>query len=293
MKMYFGGSEAGADMGLKGLAVADIPKDMPNDLLRADPGLDDWSIMRCWRGSIAHGLYLPPEDDFGTDDWDIYSVCVPPQDYFMGLKTYASKGRGTRDLKVGPWDVSIHEIRKFFRLLIKGNPNVLMILWMPDCMFMKLTPAWVMIRQERDRFMGAHVYKSFIGYAEGQLNKMKRGHRNGYMGAKRKRLVDRFGYDTKNASHLIRLMTMGIEFLKTGRMQVDRAACGDRDMLLDIKRGGWTMDQIEQEAGRLRAEAEEVYLKVRSSLPAGPDSDFISDLCVAVVKRAMADRGQS
>lgn len=33
------------------------------------------------------------------------------------------------------------------------------------------------------------------------------------MGEKRKQLVAKHGYDTKNASHLIRLLRMGMEFL--------------------------------------------------------------------------------
>jgi len=52
------------------------------------------------------------------------------------------------------------------------------------------------------------------------------------MGAKRKSLVEKFGYDTKNAAHLILLLRMGIEFLSVGVLHVKRH---DAQELLEIK----------------------------------------------------------
>lgn len=56
------------------------------------------------------------------------------------------------------------------------------------------------------------------------------------MGERRKALVRRHGYDTKNAAHLIRLLRMGIEFLQSGELLVDRSG-HDAGELLAIKRG--------------------------------------------------------
>ena len=61
---------------------------------------------------------------------------------------------------------------------------------------------------------------------------MERNACKGYMGEKRKRLVEKFGYDTKNASHLIRLLRMGMEFLVDGELHVERE---DAKELLRIK----------------------------------------------------------
>ena len=63
----------------------------------------------------------------------------------------------------------------------------------------------------------------------------------GRMGAKRKELVEKFGYDTKNASHLIRLLKMGIEALTTGELLIERP---DNNMLLEIKRGEWKLERV-------------------------------------------------
>jgi hypothetical protein len=64
----------------------------------------------------------------------------------------------------------------------------------------------------------------------------RRYYSGGYMGKKRRELVMRVGYDSKNAAHLIRLLRMGIEFLTEGALHVERA---DGPELLEIKRGGW------------------------------------------------------
>lgn len=100
----------------------------------------------------------------------------------------------------------------------------------------------------------------------------------GYMGAKRRELVRRIGYDAKNSAHLIRLLRMGIEFLVEGELHVARA---DAENLLEIKRGEWSIERVKEEAERLFKLAEEAY--VRSSLPAKPDSNKAEKLCVEII----------
>ena len=46
------------------------------------------------------------------------------------------------------------------------------------------------------------------------------------------------------AAHLIRLLRMGIEFLRDGEMRVDRGGL-DATELLDIKHGTWTLEQVQ------------------------------------------------
>lgn len=50
-----------------------------------------------------------------------------------------------------------------------------------------------------------------------------------------------FGYDTKHAMHLVRLMRMGEEILTTGEVLVKRP---DAKELLDIRAGKWTLDEL-------------------------------------------------
>ena len=98
------------------------------------------------------------------------------------------------------------------------------------------------------------------------------------MGKKRRELVRRVGYDAKNASHLIRLLRMGIEFLTEGTLHIERA---DSAELLDIKRGDWPLEKVKAEAERLFQLAQEAY--VRSTLPPEPDRERAERLCVAMI----------
>lgn len=135
-------------------------------------------------------------------------------------------------------------------------------------------------QEQRDTVVDAG---DFGGKRVGELidryNGIKRKYfSGGYMGAKRRELVRRTGYDAKNAAHLIRLLRMGIEFLVEGELHVARA---DAENLLEIKRGEWSIERVKEEAERLFKLAEEAY--VRSPLPAKPDTLKAEKLCMEIV----------
>jgi predicted nucleotidyltransferase len=257
---------------------------IPPDVLAKDPGLTEWCILSFYRGSIAHGMHRPSSEPDSIDDKDVMAVCVPPLDYYFGLWRYGS--RGTKEIKAGEWDIVVYEVRKMVSLLVKGNPNVLMALWLDDKYYIHKTKAGQMLLTWRWLFSGRHVYHSFTGYAHSQLKRMTHHAFEGYMGEKRKRLVERHGYDTKNAAHLVRLLRMGIEFLRDGRLQVTRP---DAAELLAIKRGEWTIEQVKAEAERLFADAERAFAE--SELPTCVDRDAANDLCQRIVRLALAERG--
>lgn len=256
---------------------------IPKDILREESGLSDWCILSGYRGSIVHGMHQAPSHPDSIDDIDVMAICVEPKDYLLGLKEYGSKG--TKEIKRNEWDIVIYTAQKFIRLLSMGNPNVLSLLWLEPNHYLVKTKAGQLLVDKKAMFVGRHVYKSFVGYAHGQLHRMTHSACQGYMGAKRKGLVEKFGYDTKNAAHLIRLLRMGIEFLKDGELNVLRQ---DAQQLLEIKRGEWTLDQVKAESDRLFKLCDDVY--VVSTLPKGPDMDKVNALCVEVVETAWKGR---
>ena len=183
------------------------------------------------------------------------------------------------------WDIVVYEIRKAIGLLAGGNPNVLTMLWVPENMYINRTGAGIYLIENRALFAGRHTYRSFVGYAYGQLHRMDNPNRFGNMGAKRKELLAKYGYDTKNAAHLIRLLRMGAEFLKDGELYIHRH---DAQQLLEIKKGMWTREQVTTEADRWFKLAEEAY--INSTLPQQPDKSKINKLCIEVVEMAWAER---
>ncbi len=234
------------------------------------------SIILAYRGSIAHGMYMPNTDPNSIDDIDLMSICVPSIDHYFGLKQYGS--RGTKEIKKDKWDIVIYEFLKFVSLLRNGNPNVLSLLWLEPEDYIHLTDEGRHLIKNRHLFANKSIYHSFSGYARAQLYKMTHLAFKGYMGEKRKKLVEQYGYDTKNAAHLIRLLRMAIEFLTDGELRVKRT---DAQELLNIKRGEWALEKVKQEAEDLFSLSSEAFVK--SSLPLKPDVDAINKLCVEIL----------
>lgn len=242
--------------------------------------LDEWSILLMYRGSVAHGMYVPNTDPSSIDDIDLMGFCVPPIDHYFGMAEFGS--RGTVEIVDDPWDVVIYEARKAIGMLAQGNPNVISMLWLDETHYLNVTDAGRLLLDNRHLFIGKHVHKSFGGYAADQLKKLDNMVFEGYMADKRRLLYEKHGYDPKNAAHLIRLQRMGTEFLRTGEMEVNRS---DAEELLSIKRGEWPLDEVRALSTRQSEDAERAFEE--SDLPEGPDLAKINDLCVEVIDLAL------
>ena len=235
----------------------------------------DRAILYSYRGSHTHGTYIPSTDPNSIDDIDMMGVYLAAPERYVGLQENLQR---SFPLKHEEYDYEFHEFRRFLNLLLKSNPNVIGMLWLQPHLYKKISETGRYLIDHRDIFSSKAAYYSFTGYAHAQLYKMEHLAYQGYMGAKRKRLVEKYGYDTKNAAHCIRLLRMGIEFLLTGEIHVWRA---DADTLKEIKTGLWTLDQVKDEASRLFKNAEEALLKTH--LPHSPDKEKAERLCMDVL----------
>lgn len=230
-------------------------------------------ILLGYRGSIAHGTYVPSKDPNSIDDKDIMGVFIPSIDHYFGLNK-----EGHKEVQLKEWDSVSYELTKFIGLLMNSNPNVLSLLWLNEQHYIIKNRLGSWLIKNRDLFVSKKIYHSFTGYAHAQLHKMTHLAFEGYMGEKRKALVQKHGYDTKNAAHLIRLLRQGIEFLNEGYLHVQRE---DSGQLIDIKNGVWPLSKVKAEAERLFRRAEETY--DRCVLPAHPDREKINELMIKML----------
>lgn len=230
-------------------------------------------LIVAYRGSIAHAMYVPQSDPDSIDDKDVMAVYVGPPEHYLGFGR-----RDTYEKFIGEWDVVSYELRKFIGLLLNCNPNVLSLLWLEPKHYIYVHPLGQKLIDHRDLFVSKKAYHAFSGYAHSQFRRMTHFKHEGYMGAKRKALVEKHGYDCKNAAHLIRLLKMGIEFLTEGRLYVERK---DAAELLSIKRGEWSLEEVKERAEALFALAEESY--VHSSLPNEPQRIAAERLCMTMI----------
>jgi len=140
------------------------------ELERASP-IPPRTIQLAYRGTIAHNMYVPSSDPLSVDDIDLMGLVIAPENYYLGLSEWGS--RGTQERKHGPYDCIFYELRKAVRLLLQGNPNILSLLWLRPEHYLRLSPAGKLLIENRTLFVGKHVYEAFAGYAHDQLAKME------------------------------------------------------------------------------------------------------------------------
>jgi predicted nucleotidyltransferase len=90
---------------------------------------------------------------------------------------------------------------------------------------------------------------------------------------KRSVLEEKFGYDTKDAMHLVRVMRMGEEALKEGFIRVKRP---DAKELMSILNGEWSYDKVLSYAENKQNNLKEILEK--TSLPETPNYEKLADL---------------
>ena len=98
----------------------------------------------------------------------------------------------------------------------------------------------------------------------------------------RAELEARFGYDTKHAMHLVRLLRMAREILADGKVLVRRP---DAAELLEVRAGAWTYDELMAYA--TKAEADLAEIAERSPLQREPDRRALDRLLVDVISAAL------
>lgn len=244
-------------------------------------------ILSGLRGSDAHGSKLPADHPRATDDVDTFGVSVQPLEWYLGIQGYHSQARQSWDTAGERYDHLIHDVRKFFHLLTKGNPNVHCWLWADPVHLGEISDAALLILRNRSKFLSRVCFNALAGYATAQMHKMDRKKYHGYMGKKRKILVDELGYDVKHAAHCVRLLQMGIELARTGRLTTRRPE-GEAETLRAIKAGDWPYRRTERLCNHLFGEFK--VAEAQSDLPDTLDRDFINDLLVRVIHTAVGEK---
>lgn len=113
-------------------------------------------------GSHAYGTSLP------TSDHDYKGFAIPPRAYFHG---YAKRFEQA-EFKGEP-DMTVYDIRKFFKLAADCNPSIIEVLFTDPESHQIVHPLGVLVLQNRDLFISKKAKFTFSGYAISQLKKIK------------------------------------------------------------------------------------------------------------------------
>lgn len=232
------------------------------------------TILRCEAGSTVLGLST------GSADRDELGICVEPLEYVIGLKRFEQHVFRTQPEGVrsgpGDLDLTVYSLRKWCSLALKGNPTILMMLFVPDGPCSVLAPEAQYLRDELAwAFASRKSGNAFLGYMQAQRQRLmgERGQRR----VKRPELEEEHGYDTKYAGHILRLGFQGVEYLGTGRITVPMRE-HERALILRVRRGDVDLNHVLNVSGLLEVEMKE--LLDSSPLPEEPAYDAVNDFLI-------------
>lgn len=224
------------------------------------PWFESRTILRGVVGSTAHGLHT----DDGVDDRDEMGVCIEPMAAMIGQSEFeqviyrtAAEREGKHDApsRAGDLDLVVYSLRKWTRLAIHGNPTVLMLLFLPPELCSVRVSIGASLQNYAPLFVSREAGKRFLGYLSAQKQRLL-GERGG-MDVHRHELVERYGYDTKYAMHMVRLGFQGVEFLKTGRITLPMPE-PERAWIRSIRVGKVPQQDVLTRAGELERELKDL-----------------------------------
>jgi uncharacterized protein len=201
-------------------------------------------------GSTAYGLAGP------DSDVDRLGVFAAPTETFLGLH------RPTESIVSHHPDRTLHEVGKWLRLAIGGNPTVTELVWLPEELYETVTDLGRELIELRSSLLCAQrVRDSYFGYATQQFARLERRGDTTFSSETRNRT-------SKHARHLARLLDQGLELYRTGTLNVRLA-----DPAAYHEFGRRVADGDLELAQRRIAAASQAFEEARTVLPERPDED--------------------
>lgn len=153
-------------------------------------------------GSTAYGLAT------ADSDVDRLGTFAAPTTALLGLSKPDESIMTTKP------DVTFHEAGKFVSLLLKCNPTVTELLWLPAELYEDRTPLGDELIAIRQLFLSRkYVRDAYLGYASQQFRRLRDRGDGSFSADTRKRTA-------KHARHLARLICQGVELYETGHLMV-------------------------------------------------------------------------
>lgn len=129
------------------------------DTIRSDGRL----LYEHYRGSFAQGTFIE-----GVSDKDTSGVYLCTKEELLGIKGYVPQVSDKKH------DNTWFEIGEFVRLLMKSNPTILEMLFIPkDKVIGEVHPIMQLLIDNRELFISKQCFNPFFGYAKSQIEKAR------------------------------------------------------------------------------------------------------------------------
>lgn len=239
------------------------------------------TILRVPAGSNLHGLNVP-----GHDDSDEVGICIEDIDAVLGFSEFeqyiyrtAAEREGKHDApsQHGDLDLTIFSLRKFLRLAMQGNPQILQCLFVPAALCLKRDARGAGLQELAPLIVSRHAGHRYLGYLEAQRQRLlgERGQKK----TNRPELEAKHGYDTKYAMHILRLGFQGVELMSTGKITLPMPE-KDRAFVYAVRLGEVPMQDALTKAGELERQIKD--LLDDAPVPAEPAREEIEAWMVSM-----------
>lgn len=252
-----------------------------------DLGCPEWAADNCVlltrMGSYAFGV------NGESADHDVVGIVMPPMaDMFPQLTGYIPgfdpaptpftnwSRHHVRDGAGGMWDVTLHSLVRYVHLLQRGTIGVIEPLFAPDHCVLHVTSVGETLRAYRTEFLHKRSLRWLRHYAAGQIRKI--ANTTEKASPERQDLIHRFGYDVKDASHVVRLYLQAAQILREG----DLTLTANADIMRSIRSGAWTLNDLTTWVDTFERETL-LPLLDRSTLREEP-TDIVRNLLVTMLR---------
>jgi len=239
------------------------------------------TILRVPAGSTLHGLHIP-----GTDDQDEVGVCIEDIQSAIGFSEFeqfiyrtAAEREGKHDApsQAGDLDLTIFSLRKFLRLAMQGNPQILQCLFVPQSLCLQRDSRGAQLQEMAPLIVSRQAGARYLGYLEAQRQRLlgERGQKK----TNRPELEAKHGFDTKYAMHILRLGFQGVELMSTGRLTLPMNE-EDRKFTYAVRCGEIPLQDALTKAGELERQIKDLLHD--APIPAQPAREEIEAWMVSM-----------
>lgn len=227
------------------------------NFLKTDKHLGSNIIILVVSGSIGYGASMP------TSDIDLRGATIELKRTIFGLSTF-------EQFQDSCTDTVVFGLKKFVKLCLKCNPTALEILGASDNFCIQISPEGQLLRDNIQLFLSKKAIASFGHYAISLLQKLKEGNISS------QKLNDmKLG---KYAMHVIRILITGKDILEGKGVKIYRDK--ERDMLMSVRLGAYTMDDFNDLVSQLRFAFD--YASQYTELPENPAYDAVEELMMNI-----------
>jgi uncharacterized protein len=211
-----------------------------------------------WPDQIIHAFFAGSAMHGATGnkptDIDIAGVYIQPPEWILGIPQKDDEGKAfdpdvhvwknvgdNTKVAAGEIDLNLFSLRKWTNMAASGNTTALEFMFTQNTLGVtEPTYVWEQyIVRNRAKFISKKAGHHFIAFAKAMLLRLNGGNTGKH--GQRPELEAEFGYDTKGAMHMLRVLGEGIELMDRGEITLP---CPEVPFLKDVRNGKFTREEI-------------------------------------------------